>query len=78
MLISRAETVAKLKKFILEGTYQVPTYVSDSCQFLIRAVLKPVPTDRFSVEQIRYVMAKRGDFTIFVFYDFFHRIYLKI
>jgi serine/threonine-protein kinase NIM1 len=49
----RAETVAKLKKCILEGSYSIPSYVSDSCQFLIRNVLKPVPQDRFSLAEIR-------------------------
>ena len=49
----RAETVAKLKKCILEGSYTIPSYVSDSCQFLIRNILKPVPQDRFSLPEIR-------------------------
>ena len=49
----RAETVAKLKKCILDGSYTIPTYVSDSCQFLIRGILKPVPQDRFKLEEIR-------------------------
>ena len=49
----RAETVAKLKKLILEGTYNIPSYVSDSCQFLIRGVLKPVPHDRFTINEIK-------------------------
>lgn len=49
----RAETVAKLKKCILEGTYTIPTYVSDSCQFLVRNILKPVSHDRYTLEEIR-------------------------
>lgn len=49
----RAETVAKLKKCILDGTYTVPSYVSDSCQFLVRGTLKPVPQDRFSLAEIK-------------------------
>ena len=49
----RAETVAKLKKCILDGSYTIPSYVSDSCQFLIRNTLKPVPQDRFKLEEIR-------------------------
>ena len=49
----RAETVAKLKKCILDGSYSIPSYVSDSCQFLIRNILKPLPTDRFSLPEIR-------------------------
>ncbi|XP_074641547.1 serine/threonine-protein kinase NIM1-like [Tubulanus polymorphus] len=49
----RAETVAKLKKVILEGAFTLPSYVSDSCQFLIRNILKPLPHDRFSIDEIR-------------------------
>ena len=48
----RAETVGKLKRKILEGTYVIPEYVSDSCRFLIRQILRPVPTDRFTVPEI--------------------------
>ena len=48
----RADTVARLKKCILEGTYTIPSYVSDSCQFLIRSILKPVPQDRFTLTEI--------------------------
>ena len=50
----RAETVAKLKKCILDGTYTIPSYVSDSCQFLIRSILKPVPTDRYTLQEIMH------------------------
>ncbi|XP_064625191.1 serine/threonine-protein kinase NIM1-like [Lineus longissimus] len=49
----RAETVAKLKKCILEGTYTIPSFVSDSGQFLIRSMLKPAPLDRFSIQEIK-------------------------
>ena len=49
----RAETVAKLKKCILEGMYTIPSYVSDSCQFLIRGILRPVPQDRFVLDEMK-------------------------
>ena len=49
----RAETVGKLKKCILDGTYTIPSFVSDSCQFLIRNILKPVPQDRFTLDEIK-------------------------
>ena len=49
----RAETVAKLKKCILDGTYTIPTYVSDSCQFLMRNILKPVPQDRYKIAEVQ-------------------------
>lgn len=48
----RADTVAKLKKCILDGSYIIPSYVSDSCQFLIRSILKAVPQDRFTMQEI--------------------------
>ncbi|KAM5264397.1 serine/threonine-protein kinase NIM1 [Ctenodactylus gundi] len=48
----RAETVAKLKKSILEGTYSVPPHVSEPCHRLIRAVLRPVPTERYGINHI--------------------------
>jgi len=49
----RADTVAKLKKCILDGSYIIPSYVSDSCQFLIRSILKAVPQDRFTIAEIK-------------------------
>ncbi|XP_051497817.1 serine/threonine-protein kinase NIM1 [Apus apus] len=48
----RADTVAKLKKCILEGTYSLPSCLSESCQKLIKGVLQPVPTERYSVKLI--------------------------
>lgn len=48
----RADTVAKLKKCILDGSYIIPSYVSDSCQFLIRSILKAVPRDRFTNQEV--------------------------
>ncbi|XP_077571809.1 serine/threonine-protein kinase NIM1-like [Stigmatopora nigra] len=48
----RADTVAKLKKCILEGAFTMPTWLPDTCQKLIRAILQPLPTDRCSVEQV--------------------------
>lgn len=49
----RAETVAKLKKCILDGSYTIPSYVSDSCQFLVRSILKHIPQDRFTLDEIK-------------------------
>ncbi|XP_069483324.1 serine/threonine-protein kinase NIM1 [Ambystoma mexicanum] len=48
----RADTVAKLKKSILEGTYTIPSYVSEPCHGLIRGMLQPIPTERCSVDYI--------------------------
>ncbi|XP_072537277.1 serine/threonine-protein kinase NIM1 [Salminus brasiliensis] len=48
----RAETVAKLKRCILEGAYVVPPWVPEPCQKLIRAILQPQPSERCSLEQM--------------------------
>uniref|UniRef100_A0A673GMY7 non-specific serine/threonine protein kinase n=1 Tax=Sinocyclocheilus rhinocerous TaxID=307959 RepID=A0A673GMY7_9TELE len=48
----RAETVAKLKRCILDGTYTVPAWVPEPCQKLIRGILQPQPSDRRTVEQM--------------------------
>nr|XP_031300485.1 serine/threonine-protein kinase NIM1 [Camelus dromedarius] len=48
----RAETVAKLKKSILEGAYSVPAHVSEPCLRLIQGVLQPVPADRYGIDSI--------------------------
>nr|XP_056705031.1 serine/threonine-protein kinase NIM1 [Euleptes europaea] len=56
----RAETVAKLKKCILEGTYVFPPYLSALCQKLIQGVLQPVPTERYSIEHIMNSEWMRG------------------
>uniref|UniRef100_A0A4W3I6U8 non-specific serine/threonine protein kinase n=1 Tax=Callorhinchus milii TaxID=7868 RepID=A0A4W3I6U8_CALMI len=47
----RADTVRKLRKTILMGSYTIPAYVSDACQSLIRAILQPVPSNRSSPTQ---------------------------
>ncbi|XP_031712657.1 LOW QUALITY PROTEIN: serine/threonine-protein kinase NIM1 [Anarrhichthys ocellatus] len=48
----RADTVAKLKRCILEGAYILPTWVPEACQRLIRGILQPTPSDRCTVEQM--------------------------
>lgn len=49
----RAETVGKLKKCILDGTYYLPDFLSEHCRDLIRNILRPVPSDRFAMEEMR-------------------------
>ncbi|CAN9513100.1 unnamed protein product [Ophioblennius macclurei] len=48
----RADTVAKLKRCIMDGAYVLPTWIPDACQRLIRGILQPIPTDRCTVEQM--------------------------
>lgn len=57
----RAETVGKLKKCILDGTYYLPEFLSDRCRFLIRNILRPVPTDRFTMEEIKHSAWLEGE-----------------
>ena len=48
----RAETVGKLKRKILEGSYTIPPFVTEACRFLIKQVLQPVPNDRFTISEV--------------------------
>ncbi|XP_038163964.1 serine/threonine-protein kinase NIM1 [Cyprinodon tularosa] len=48
----RADTVAKLKRCIMEGAYTLPSWVSEACQRLIGGILQPIPSDRYTVEQM--------------------------
>jgi 5'-AMP-activated protein kinase catalytic alpha subunit len=43
----------KLYQKILNAEYQIPDFVSDSCQDLIRKILCTEPTDRLDIEGIR-------------------------
>lgn len=48
----RAETMGKLRRSIIDGTYTVPPWVPGPCQRLIKGILKPVPADRYAVDQM--------------------------
>uniref|UniRef100_UPI00398ED5DF serine/threonine-protein kinase NIM1 n=1 Tax=Pristiophorus japonicus TaxID=55135 RepID=UPI00398ED5DF len=56
----RADTVAKLKKCILEGGYPVPPHLTEPCQRLIRGILRPVASERHTVSQIARSEWMRG------------------
>lgn len=49
----RADTVGKLKKCILDGSYSLPSYISEGCRNLIRSILQLVPSNRPSMIEIR-------------------------
>ncbi|XP_065306036.1 serine/threonine-protein kinase NIM1-like [Dermacentor albipictus] len=48
----RAQTVAALKKLILEGHYALPEYLSEHCKKLIASILQVCPQDRPTVADI--------------------------
>ncbi|PIK59762.1 putative serine/threonine-protein kinase NIM1 [Apostichopus japonicus] len=48
----RADTVAKLKKCIIDGQFTVPNHVSGPCQELVTGMLQLSPTDRLLAEQL--------------------------
>ncbi|KAK2840552.1 hypothetical protein Q7C36_012131 [Tachysurus vachellii] len=48
----RADTVAKLKRCILDGAYSVPSWVPEPCHRLIHAILQPQASERCSLEKM--------------------------
>ncbi|XP_056587120.1 serine/threonine-protein kinase NIM1 isoform X2 [Triplophysa dalaica] len=48
----RADTVAKLRRAVLEGAYVLPPWVSAPCQQVIRGILKPDPSERCALDQM--------------------------
>ncbi|KAM9841851.1 serine/threonine-protein kinase NIM1 [Aulostomus maculatus] len=48
----RAETMGKLRRCIIEGAYTIPPWVPGPCQRLIKGILKPVPTERYAIDQM--------------------------
>jgi serine/threonine protein kinase len=58
----RAQTVAQLKQLILDGEYHMPNHVSGTCQHAIRGLLQHVPSNRFTIAQLkqtRFLCAQR-------------------
>uniref|UniRef100_A0A8C7SWP5 non-specific serine/threonine protein kinase n=1 Tax=Oncorhynchus mykiss TaxID=8022 RepID=A0A8C7SWP5_ONCMY len=48
----QADTMGKLRLAVIEGVYTLLPWVPGPCQRLIRGILKPVPADRYAVEQM--------------------------
>ncbi|XP_066995543.2 serine/threonine-protein kinase NIM1 isoform X3 [Anabrus simplex] len=49
----KAQTVASLKKYIIDGNYAVPSHVSPSCKKLIEGILKQAPRERLTPSEVR-------------------------
>lgn len=49
----KAQTVATLKKHILEGVFSIPGYVSFQCRKVIEGILKKMPQERLGLQEIR-------------------------
>ncbi|XP_034048212.1 serine/threonine-protein kinase NIM1 [Thalassophryne amazonica] len=48
----RADTMGKLRHCIIEVIYTIPPWVPGPCQRLIRGILKPIPAERYAVDQM--------------------------
>ncbi|KAL4608023.1 serine/threonine-protein kinase NIM1-like [Arapaima gigas] len=47
-----ADTLSRLRRCILQGSYGLPAYVPTPCRQLIQGLLRPIPADRLSVAQV--------------------------
>ncbi len=48
----KANNTGRLRSCILQGSYAIPPYVPESCQEIIKGLLRPIPVDRLTMAQI--------------------------
>ncbi|KAJ7988446.1 hypothetical protein DPEC_G00323630 [Dallia pectoralis] len=48
----RADTMGKLRLAVIEGVFTLPSWVSGPCRRLICGILKPLPAERYVVDQM--------------------------
>jgi hypothetical protein len=66
----KGTTVAELKNAILDGHFEMPDYLSQSCIDLIVGILKRRPDWRLTLQQVR------NSFLFFLFFSFSQSLYV--
>ena len=66
----KGTTVAELKNAILDGHFEMPDYLSQSCIDLIVGILKRRPDWRLTLQQVR------NSFPFFLFFSFSQSLYV--
>ena len=56
----KAQTVASLKKLILEGEYLMPDFISRDCSRVIRGLLQHEPAKRLTIAEVKESSSLKG------------------